>query len=586
MADFDLIIRNGTIVDGSGGPTFTGDVAIKGDRIAAVGKVEGSAREELDAAGRIVTPGFVDIHTHYDGQVSWEQTLAPSSNHGVTTIVGGNCGVGFAPCRQADHEALVSVMEGVEDIPEAVMAAGVPWTWESFPEYLETLAARAYDIDIAMQVPHSPVRVYVMGERGVNREDSTAEDRAAMTAIVREAVEAGAIGVSTSRSWAHRAKTGELAPSVHSAEAEVLALAEGLREAGAGVFQLVPEFADDPFGELRLVERIAEHGGRPVSFTLMEIPSRPESWRATLAFLDRINHAGHQVRGQVPSRPVGFHMGLELSLNPITTRPSYMAIADRPLAERVAILRDPAFKAKVLAEEPVQHPQALFNMACANIDSVAELGDPPNYFPALEDMFGARAEREGTTTLSLAYDLMLERDGRNILYLPSANYATRTPLPIHGMITHAHTAIGLGDGGAHYGFICDAGYTSHLLAYWARDAAEDHRVGLEWAVYALTRRTAETVGLTDRGLIAPGLKADLNIIDFDRLQIHAPTVEHDLPAGGRRMWQGVEGYDATIVSGVVTRRKGLATGALPGRLVRGPGHQPRSTATPALAAAE
>jgi N-acyl-D-amino-acid deacylase len=571
--DFDLVIRNGLIVDGSGGEPFVGDVAITGDRIATVGTVEGEGAEEIDAAGRIVTPGFVDVHTHYDGQVSWEATLAPSSNHGVTTIVGGNCGVGFAPCRPQDRAALVSVMEGVEDIPEAVMADGVPWTWESFPQYLDVLAAGRFDIDVAMQIPHSPIRVYVMGARGLNHEPSTDDDRAQMTALVREAVEAGAIGVSTSRSWAHRAKTGELAPSVHSAEAEVLALADGLAQAEAGVFQMVPEFGDDPEGELRLVETIAEQCGRPVSFTLMEVPHRPESWRDTLAFLEAVNARGHQVRGQVPSRPVGFHMGLELSLNPITTKPNYIAIADLPLAERLRLLRDPALKAKILAEESVTHPQALFNIATANIESVCELGDPPNYFPDPSELFGARAEAMGTTALSLAYDLMLEKDGRNILYLPSANYATRTNGPIHRMITHPNTTIGLGDGGAHYGFICDAGYTSHLLAYWARDAAPESRVPLPWAVWAMTKRTADTVGLADRGLIAPGLKADLNIIDFDRLTIHAPTVSHDLPAGGRRMRQEVDGFDLTIVSGVVTRRHDQPTGALPGRLVRGPGYR-------------
>lgn len=573
MADFDLIIRGGTIVDGSGGAPFAGDVAIKGDRIAAVGAVAGTARTEIDARGRIVTPGFVDVHTHYDGQVTWENILAPSSNHGVTTIVAGNCGVGFAPCRPQDREALVGVMEGVEDIPEAVMADGVPWTWETFPEYLDTLAGQDYDIDIAMQIPHSPIRVYVMGQRGLDHEPSTDEDRRRMTALVKEAVEAGAIGVTTSRSYAHRAKNGDSAPSVYTAEEEVLALARGLSEAQAGVFQLVPEFGDDPAGELRLVEKIARACGRPVSFTLMEIPNRPEAWRDTLAFLEGVNAEGYQVRGQVPSRPVGFHMGLELSLNPITTKPSYMKIADLPLAERLAILRDPAVKAKILAEAPVVHPQALFNIATANIESIAELGDPPNYFPAPEELFGVRAAREGTTALSLAYDLMLEKDGRNILYLPAANFATRTPLPIHRMITDANTTIGLGDGGAHYGFICDAGYTSHLLAYWARDAAADHRVTLPWAVWAMTKRTADTVGLADRGLLAPGLKADVNVIDFDNLLIHAPTVAFDLPAGGRRMCQRVDGYDATIVSGTVTQRHGNPTGARPGRLVRGPGHK-------------
>ncbi len=572
MSDYDLVIRGGTVVDGSGADRFKADVAVKDGTIVRVGTIDGKGAQEIDATGRIVTPGFVDVHTHYDGQVTWETRLLPSSNHGVTTVIGGNCGVGFAPCRPEDRGALISVMEGVEDIPEIVMTTGIPWNWETFPEYLETLANRQYDIDIGMQVPHSPIRVYVMGERGVKREDSTEEDRREMRAIVKTAIEAGAIGVTTSRSWAHRAKTGDLAPSIYCADEEVVQLAAGLKDAKGGVFQLVPEHPADSSGDLGLIERIAEVSERPVSFTLMEIPYHPQVWRDYVAGIDAMQAKGLEVNAQVAPRTVGFYMGLELTLNPITTRPSYIEIADKPLAERVQIMRDPAFKAKILAEEPIQHPQALYNIATQSVHKMSELGTPPTYFPNPDDLLGARAEREGTTPLSLAYDLLLEDDGHNILFLASANYETKTDGPVREMMTHPHAAVALGDGGAHYGFVCDAGYPSFVLTYWTRQAAPEQRLSLEWAINAMSHRPAAMIGMDDRGLIAEGKKADINIIDYDHMTLHKPEVVYDLPAGGRRLWQKVDGFDATIVNGVVTQRHGKPTGALPGRLVRGTGY--------------
>ncbi len=577
--DYDILIRGGMVVDGRGGAPFAADVGIKGSLIAAVGDLDGTAGEVIDATGRYVTPGFIDVHTHYDGQATWENTLAPSSNHGVTTIVGGNCGVGFAPCRPEDHETLITVMEGVEDIPEVVMANGIPWTWESFPEYLDVLAGREYDIDIAMQVPHSPLRVYVMGERGANHEASTEIDRARMAALVTEAVRAGAVGVSTSRSLNHRAKNGKLAPSVETAKEEVLALAKGLGEARAGVFQIITEMTESPEDEMALIERIAETAKRPVSYSLVEMMDRPENWRRMLKATEAANAKGYKVRAQVFPRPVGVMMGLELSLHPIMNRPSYIAIKDLPLKDRVARLRDPQVRARILSEEVVPDKQPIVDMLLGAVGSMYALGEEPDYMPPPEMRLDERAKAAGVSTLEFAYDRLLEQDGHAILYLPSANFSSGTMEPVHVMMTHPDTVLGLGDGGAHYGMICDAGFPTYVLGFWARDVEEAYRFPIEWVVAELSRRPAETVGLADRGVIAAGYKADVNIIDLPGVKLHAPRVAHDLPAGGRRLYQRADGYDATIVSGVVTYRKGTPTGALPGRLVRGDGYAPLAQAS-------
>lgn len=572
MASYDLVIRDGLVVDGSGRPGYRADVAVRDGLIAAVGVVEGRGAQELSAEGLVVTPGFVDIHTHYDGQATWENRLAPSSDHGVTTVVAGNCGVGFAPCRPGDHQKLVKVMEGVEDIPEIVMTEGIPWNWETFPEYMDALSRRELDIDIAVQAPHSPIRVYVMGDRGVNHEPATPEDRARMTEIVAEAIRAGALGVSTSRTIFHQAKDGTLAPSINAADAELMALAEGLTLAKAGVFQLVPGSAEGPEREIGLIRRLAEVSGRPVSFSLAQTRSEPDAWKTMMAGAEAANAAGHQVRAQVIGRPVGILLGLELSQNPFSNLPSYRAIAHLPLAERVAAMRDPAIKALMMSEEQIPDPMPANNRYHGLVAQMFELGAEPDYSPGPAMTLGARAAARAVSPLSLAYDILLKDEGRAILYFPTANFVTGDLSVSRELMAHPDTVLGLGDGGAHYGIICDASYSTHLLTYWLKDAPEGWTFPLEWAVSALTREPAETVGLTDRGVIAVGRKADLNLIDIERLKLHAPSPVYDLPAGGRRLLQKADGYVATIVSGEVTYRNGQATGALPGRLVRGPGY--------------
>jgi N-acyl-D-amino-acid deacylase len=567
--DYDLVVRGGTVLDGSGGDPFPADVAIIGDRIVEVGTVTGSGREEIDATGRIVTPGFVDIHTHYDGQITWENRLAPSSGHGVTSVVMGNCGVGFAPAREEHRHALITLMEGVEDIPEVVMAAGVPWNWETFPEYLDALERRPSDIDFAAQVPHSPLRVYVMGTRGAELEPPTEDDLAQMRRLVREAVEAGALGVSTSRSLAHRTKAGQLAPSVRTEDREAVALADGLRDAGTGVYQIIPDTSLDPREQMTLIREIASRSGRPTSFSFMQMPDQPDGWRVFLRGLDEAKQEGLTIRGQVIPRPTGALLGLELSMHPFSLHPSYQPIAHLPLAERVAAMRRPDLRRRLLSERP-DNPNPFLRFVVKEHEQLFVLGDPPNYHQSQDQSIGARARAAGRDPLEVIYDALLERDGREILFRPMANLTgERMDGAGLDLLGSDRTVLGLGDGGAHYGMVCDATYPTYFLTYWVRDAAPEWRIELPRAVRMLTRDTAETVGLLDRGLIAAGYKADVNVIDLDRLYLHAPTVTYDLPEQGRRLVQKADGYDATIVSGVVTYRGGEATGSLPGRLIRG-----------------
>jgi N-acyl-D-aspartate/D-glutamate deacylase len=569
-ADYDIVIRNGLVVDGSGSAPYAADVAIKDGKIAAVGVVTGHGAEEIDAAGKIVTPGFVDIHTHYDGQVTWENRLAPSSHHGVTTVLMGNCGVGFAPCKPEHRAMLVKVMEGVEDIPEVVMTEGVPWNWESFPEYLDALDKRRADIDFAAQIAHGPVRVHVMGQRGADREPPTEADMAEMTRIVAEAVKAGAIGVSTSRSMAHRAVDGSLAPTVTSEEQELMALAEGLRQAGGGVFQIIPGVHEgrDPVVEMAMMRRLIERSGRPLSFSLMQGEQVPDAMPLTLDLLSKATADGVPIKAQVFPRGVGVMLGLDLSFHPFRCNPSYRAIENLPLAERVRAMRDPELRARLLAESP-EHQNPLHVWFASQDADIYPLGDPPDYEPSPEDKVAARAARAGVTPREFIYDMMLQSDGKAIFLMPAANFVGNTLEPVRAMIEHPDALIALGDGGAHYGTICDSSFPTTLLAYWTRDRAKGPRLEVARAVNALSRANALAVGLADRGLIAPGMKADINVIDYDRLTLHPPRVVADLPAGGKRMIQDADGYDVTIVSGVVTYRGGMPTGALPGRLVRG-----------------
>ena len=569
----DLIIRNGTVVDGSGGKPYVADIGVRDGRIACIGQLANSCEEEIDAGGCMVTPGFVDIHTHYDGQITWEHRLRPSSDHGVTTVVMGNCGVGFAPVRPNETQMVIKLMEGVEDIPEVVMAQGVPFDWESFPDYLDFLEQRSADIDFAAQLPHSPLRVYVMGQRGADLEPATEADLAEMRRLTTEAVKAGALGVSTSRNLAHRFRDGRLAPSVSSADLELLALAEGLRDAGTGVYQLIPDMTQPAAAEFDLIERIADTAGRPVSFTLVTDDERISGWQDYLTGLNRTDAAGKPIKGQYLPRPVGFLFGLDLSFHPFSLNPSYQPIADLPLAQKVAALRDPDLRRRLLAEEPEHtNPQMVWLVRQTRL--LFRLTEPLDYLPAFDRSIGARAAGLGVTNRELIYDELLEDDGRAILYCPTRNMTGGRMDAASAMFDQPGVVLGLGDGGAHYGTICDAAYPTFLLTQYVRDGVDGRHLPLAKAIRMLARETAQAVGLNDRGLLQPGYKADINVIDLDRLTLHVPEAIRDLPSGGRRMVQRAQGYCATIVSGKVTYREGLATGALPGRLIRGQQDEP------------
>jgi N-acyl-D-aspartate/D-glutamate deacylase len=570
--DIDLVVRNGMLFDGQGGAPFEADVAIASGRVFEVGKVAARGREEIDARGLAVTPGFVDIHTHYDGQVTWENRLQPSSSHGVTTVVMGNCGVGFAPCGRDQHDQLIKLMEGVEDIPHPVLVDGVPWQWETFPEYLDFLAGRKYDMDICGYVPHAALRVYVMGQRGAEREPATAEDLAAMAEHLQQAMAAGAMGLSTSRTFLHRSSDGKSIPTYGAAERELTALALALKRAGSGALQLIADFhegAESAFGVLR---RVAEASRRPLSFTLVEGVAGAGAWpwREILDWIGQANDDGLRMKGQVIGRAIGLLFSHELTLNPFFTGPTYRELARLPFAERIAQLRQPGIRARVLADPVDRDPANALGRMVSDFERVYPLGDPPEYEPDPQTSIAARARRLGLSPAELAYDLLLECDGHRLLYSTFANYAAGSLDACLTMMKHRGTVLGLGDGGAHCGTICDGSAPTFMLTHWSRDRARGERLPLPWIVKALARDTALTVGLHDRGLIAPGYKADINVIDLDRLHLHAPEVVYDLPTGGRRLVQRAEGYAATIVSGGIVHRDGQPTGALPGRLVRGP----------------
>lgn len=562
----DLVIRGGTIADGSGGELFEADVAIKDGRIAEVGKIASKGKDEIDAKGKLVAPGFVDVHTHYDGQVTWSQDITPSSQNGVTTAIMGNCGVGFAPCRTSDHQRLIQLMEGVEDIPEPVLAAGIPWEWESFPDYMNWLARRAFDIDIGAQLPHAALRVYVMGERGARRDPSTAEDNAAMARLASDAVRAGALGFSTSRTLNHRTSTGDFTPTLKAGEDELAAIAGAMQGAGRSVLQFVLDLSNLN-EDLPMMLRIAEATRCPITFSVTQNDRAPQRWRETLDTINAATGRGLAVTAQIAARPVGLLLGLELSRNPFQTHPSYRKIAHLPLRERLAQLRDAEVRKAILSETPSATDDPLFFRP--NYDKMYLLGDPPDYEQPPENALGARARREGRAPEELAYDAMLSDEGRGMLYVPFVNYADGNLDATHAMLSDPCAVPGLSDGGAHCGIICDASFPTYLLTHWTRDRSRGEKLSIPFVVAVQSRKTALSVGLSDRGLISPGYKADLNVIDYDRLHLHPPKVHYDLPVGGRRLLQQVDGYEATIVSGVVTQRDGGATGARPGRLVRG-----------------
>jgi len=576
---YDLVVRGGTVVDGTGAQPFEADVAIKDGRIADVGRIAGAGAEEIDARGKVVAPGFVDIHTHYDGQATWDGRMQPSSWHGVTTVVMGNCGVGFAPCKPDDHDRLIQLMEGVEDIPFPVLAEGLPWNWESYPDYLDGLASRSFDVDIGSQLPHAALRVYVMGERGVNREPATEADIHAMAAIAKRAMEAGAIGFGTSRTLNHRSSDGSPIATLTAGEDELTGIALGMAAAGRGVLQVVSDF-NDPAEEFAMLRRIVERSGRPLSFSLLQSPRDPEQWRFMLEQMSSAKAAGLQMRAQVATRPVGVLFGLELTVNPFSSHPSYRAIKHLPLAERVAALRDPEFRARLLSEE-AENARAPGLSPARAWDRIYPIGeDNPDYEPTPDHSIAAIAAERGLDPYAVTLDQMLQNDGRGMLYLPLLNYAQNTLDPAYQMLQHDCVVPGLSDGGAHVGMICDGSFPTTNLVHWTRDRTRGPKIPLERMIKAQCRDTAETVGLFDRGLLSPGYRADLNVIDYDRLTLKAPQVAYDLPTGGRRLIQRAEGYEATLVAGQVTYRDGEPTDALPGRLLRG------GQAPPAAMAAE
>jgi N-acyl-D-aspartate/D-glutamate deacylase len=565
----DLVVRGATVADGTGGACFEADVAVSKGVIAAVGKILESGREEVDARGKLLTPGFVDIHTHYDGQAVWDSRLASSSWHGVTTAVMGNCGVGFAPVRADDRQRLIELMEGVEDIPGVVLHEGLDWSWNSFADYVAVLERRPRDMDVCAQLGHAPLRLFVMGERATRLEPATDDDVAQMRLLTRQAMEAGALGFSTSRTLNHRTSLGEPIFGLRASENELMGIALGMRDAGCGAIEFISDWDTPDFDtEFAMVRRVVERSDRPLSLTLGQRHTTPDAWRHLLHHITQASAAGVPIKGQVAPRPIGVLMGLQGTRNPFSGHLSYREIAHRPLAERLSIMRQSAFRARLLGEDRIDSSDPIARRV-ASFEMIFPLGNPPNYAPRRDQSIAAEAARRGRSPAEVAYDLLIADDGRDFLLAPLANYHGYNLDVCREMLADSHTLVGVGDGGAHVGFISDASFPTFVMAYWGRDRGND-RFAVPWLVKRLTADNAQAVGLHDRGVIAPGMKADLNVVDFDRLSIDRPQMVADLPGGGSRLLQRATGYVATIVSGAVTYRDGEATGQLPGRVVRGP----------------
>jgi N-acyl-D-aspartate/D-glutamate deacylase len=578
---FDLKIIGGRIVDGTGAPAYAGEVGIRGGKIVAIGaSVPGDAKQTIDATGRIVTPGFVDVHTHYDGQVTWDETLDPSSGHGVTTVVMGNCGVGFAPVRPGREDWLIQLMEGVEDIPGTALAEGIKWEWETFPEYLDALEKRRTTVDFGTQLAHGALRAYVMGERGAKNEPATPEDIAEMRKLTREAIEAGALGVSTSRVLGHRAMDGEPVPGTFAAEDELFGLGYALRDAGRGVFELAPAGADGQDlvkakKEVEWMKKLSAEIERPVTFAMLQNETEPNLWREIMTESIEAAEQGARLYPQIAARPFGLMIGLQTH-HAFAKKPTFERLRDTTgsLAALAAEMRKPEVKRTILAEtdrapDPTKIFDGMTDAVRMSLHRLYVIGDPPDYEPTQDRCVTAIAASRGVDPLEAAYDLFAEGDGTNMLMMPVFNYAEGNHDAIREQLTHPYCVSGLSDGGAHCGMICDASIPTFMLTHWARDRSRGEKLPLEWIVKKQTKDTATLFGLTDRGTLEVGKKADLNVIDFEGLKLRSIKMVHDLPAGGRRLLQKAEGYDYTIVSGEITRRNGEDTGARPGRLVRG-----------------
>jgi N-acyl-D-aspartate/D-glutamate deacylase len=567
----DLIIRNGRVVDGTGSPARRADVAVKNGRITAVGAIDGPAAREIDASGLLVTPGWVDTHSHMDGQATWDAVLSPALNHGITTLVMGNCGVGFAPCAKSDeaHDLMISVMEDVEDIPGAALHEGIKWSWESFPEYLDALDRFPRAIDVAAQVPHCAVRTYVMGERGVRNETATADDVEKMSQIVREGIEAGAIGFSTSRTELHMTREGMAMPGTYSDEAELLGIGEVLGKLGKGIYQLVSDW-EDWETEMDWMKRLSIANRCQINFVLFyQDESQWPRVEAQLDYVRQANREGAKLVAHVGARPVNVLMNFNGTVHPFFMHQNFAPLMALAPEERIERLRDPGLRASILAEPtPSMGIEAADRMA-SDFELMFELGEEPDYEPRLEDSIAAKAAAAGVSPQEYAYDALLERDGNAMLYFPLMGYGNGDLSRQVTMLEDENSVISLADTGAHCGVLSDASIPTYFLAYLVRDRERGKRFQLEQAVKMHTRDTARCVGLEDRGTLEAGMKADINLIDFDRLKVLAPRVIYDLPAGGRRMFQAAEGYRATIVAGEVVMEDGIASGALPGKLIRG-----------------
>ncbi|HRC48615.1 MAG TPA: amidohydrolase family protein [Ilumatobacteraceae bacterium] len=582
----DYVIKGATIVDGTGGAPQRGDVSVEGGLIVQVGgSVTDSTRHTIDADGAIVTPGWVDVHTHYDGQVSWDQVMDPSAGNGATTIVMGNCGVGFAPVRPGGEKSLIELMEGVEDIPGTALYEGIEWgRWESFPDYLDYIAGREYSLDIGAQIAHGAVRYYVMGERGSANEDATAVDIAEMSTLVAQAIEAGALGFSTSRTIGHRSLWGSPVPGTFAPDEELLAIATAMGATGKGVFEMIPAGTvgkldalggerTTPEAEFDLMDRFSRVSGRPVTFTLVQSPDYPpDTWRHLLALTTEANASGSQLFPQVSSRPIGLATGLS-GYHAFQRRPTYMRLAGLALHERVKEMAKPEVKAAILSETDVAVAEPgsmanIFNLFLMAAPVIYPLADPVDYEPEMSMCLGARAAATGDDILSVMYDFLLEQDGASMGAIMGGVDVHQSQEVIREMLVHPATVTGLSDAGAHVTLICDASMPTTQLTYWARDRRRGERIPIEFLVHKQTARNARLYGLDDRGTLAPGLRADINVIDLENLSVSPPKAFHDLPAGGTRLIQPVVGYLATMVNGVVTRRHDADTGARPGRLVR------------------
>lgn len=563
---YDLIIKNGLIYDGIGSEPFAADIAISDEKIVKIGPLDKEAKNTIDATGKIVTPGFVDIHTHYDGQVTWDPYLRPSTYHGVTTVVMGNCGVGFSPCKPDQRGWLIGLMEGVEDIPGTALHEGIDWEWESFPEYLNALEKKPLAIDVGTQIPHGAVRAYVMGERGINHEEATQEEIDEMKQIVQEAVEAGAYGFSTSRTEKHNDVNGNLTPSITAHKTELVEIAKSLGEINKGVLQGISDFYDFD-SEFDIFKSMSSESGRPISITVEQQDARPDWWLKLLDGIEDAQSQGINMFGQVPPRATGILMGLTATLNPFRFHPSYMEIADLDLEERVKIMKDPVFKEKLLNENPVSINSLVDEIVNA-YGKMFKLGEPANYEPDPDDSFESIGKRSTMSPQAIAYEVMLEKEGRALIYHPLFNYLPGDLSLVEKMLKHPFTIAGLGDAGAHCGAISDASFPTTLVQHWSRDRSRGDKIPLKTVIKMQTSETASLLGIDDRGIIKEGYKADINIIDYEGLTLHEPEIINDLPAGGRRLVQKASGYDYTIVSGEVAFIKGEATGALNGRLIR------------------